>query len=59
MFPSGQPLQYLTTTFTFLILGSYWSPLLTLAILSALSILIIVQDFSQALAGPRLAHEQN
>ena len=34
-------------------------PLLTLAILSALPILIIVQDFSQALAGPRLTNERN
>ena len=55
----GQSLQYLTTTFTSLILAFYWGPLLTLAILSALPILIIFQDFSQAVAGPRLTHERN
>ena len=52
-------MQYLTTTLTSLILAFYWSPLLTLVILSVLPILIIVQGFSQALAGPRLAHERN
>ena len=56
---SGQLLQYLTTTLTSLALAFYWGPLLTLVILSALPILIFVQGFSQALAGPRLAHERN
>jgi len=56
---SGQLLQYLTTTLTSLALAFYWGPLLTLVILSALPILIFVQGFSQALAGPRLAHKHN
>ncbi|KAL4066261.1 P-loop containing nucleoside triphosphate hydrolase protein [Scleroderma yunnanense] len=55
---AGQLVQYLTTTLTSLALAFYWGPLLTLVILSALPILIVVQGFSQALAGPRLAHER-
>ena len=51
--------NYFTMAFTSLILAFYWGPLLTLAILSALPILIIVQGFSQALAGSRFAHERN
>ena len=46
-------------SFTSLILAFYWAPLLTLAIPFSLLILIIVQGFSRAIAGPRLAHERN
>ena len=45
--------------FTCLILAFYWGPLLTLVVHSVLPVLIIVQGFSQALVGPRLAHERN
>ena len=43
-------------TFTSLILAFYWAPLLTLTIRFTFPILIIVQGFSGAIAGPRLAH---
>ncbi|KAG6328892.1 hypothetical protein ID866_10197, partial [Astraeus odoratus] len=55
---AGQVVQYLTTTLTSLILAFYWAPLLTLVILSALPFLILIQGFSQGLAGPRLAQER-
>ncbi|EGO01278.1 hypothetical protein SERLA73DRAFT_50377 [Serpula lacrymans var. lacrymans S7.3] len=55
---AGQMLQYLTTTITCLILAFTRSPLLTIVILSAVPALIIIQGFSQALAGPRLASER-
>lgn len=55
---AGQLLQYLTTTITSLVLAFVWSPLLTLVILSAAPALIIIQAFSQVLAGPLLARER-
>ncbi|KAG1886662.1 P-loop containing nucleoside triphosphate hydrolase protein [Suillus subluteus] len=55
---AGQLLQYLTTTITSLVLAFIWSPLLTLVILSAAPALIIIQAFSQVLAGPLLARER-
>lgn len=55
---AGQLLQYLTTTITSLVLAFVWSPLLTLVILSAAPALIIIQAFSQILAGPLLARER-
>ncbi|KAG1838917.1 P-loop containing nucleoside triphosphate hydrolase protein [Suillus subalutaceus] len=55
---AGQLLQYLTTTITSLVLAFIWSPLLTLVILSAAPALIIIQAFSQVLAGPILARER-
>ncbi|KAG0696805.1 P-loop containing nucleoside triphosphate hydrolase protein [Suillus ampliporus] len=55
---AGQLLQYLTTTITSLVLAFVWSPLLTLVILSAAPALIIIQAFSQVLAGPILARER-
>lgn len=55
---AGQLLQYLTTTLTSLVLAFVWSPLLTLVILSAAPALIIIQAFSQVLAGPLLARER-
>ncbi|KAI6096138.1 P-loop containing nucleoside triphosphate hydrolase protein [Pisolithus sp. B1] len=54
----GQLVQYLTTTLTSLVLAFYWSPLLTLVILSALPFLILIQGFSQAFVSPRIAHER-
>lgn len=54
----GQLIQYLTTTFTSLVLAFYWSPLLTLVILSALPFLILIQGFSQAFVSPRIVHER-
>ncbi|KAH7926936.1 hypothetical protein BV22DRAFT_1194028 [Leucogyrophana mollusca] len=56
---AGQLLQYLTTTITCLILAFTRSPLLTLVILSAVPALILIQGFSQGLAGPRLARERS
>ena len=56
---AGQLLQYLTTTITCLILAFVRSPLLTLVILSAVPALILIQGFSQAVAGPRLARERS
>ena len=56
---AGQFIQYLTTTFTALILAFIWSPLLTLVILSAVPFLIIIQGFSQAFATPRVAQERS
>ena len=55
---AGQLLQYLTTTITSLVLAFVWSPLLTLVILSAAPALIIIQAFSQVLAGPLLNRER-
>ncbi|KAG1805465.1 P-loop containing nucleoside triphosphate hydrolase protein [Suillus subaureus] len=55
---AGQLLQYLTTIITSLVLAFVWSPLLTLVILSAAPALIIIQAFSQVLAGPLLARER-
>ncbi|KAF9225024.1 hypothetical protein BS17DRAFT_752105 [Gyrodon lividus] len=55
---AGQLIQYLTTTFTALVLALTWSPLLTLIILSALPFLILIQGFSQGFASPRLAQER-
>lgn len=55
---AGQFIQYLTTTLTALILAFFWSPLLTLVILSAVPFLILIQGFSQAFASPRLAQER-
>lgn len=54
----GQLIQYITTTLTSLVLAFYWSPLLTLVILSALPFLILIQGFSQAFVSPRIAHER-
>ncbi|KAI6039143.1 P-loop containing nucleoside triphosphate hydrolase protein [Pisolithus marmoratus] len=54
----GQLIQYITTTLTSLALAFYWSPLLTLVILSALPFLILIQGFSQAFVSPRIAHER-
>ncbi|KAH7906382.1 P-loop containing nucleoside triphosphate hydrolase protein [Hygrophoropsis aurantiaca] len=56
---AGQLLQYLTTALTCLILAFTRSPLLTLVILSAVPALILIQGFSQGLAGPRLARERS
>ncbi|KAG2051748.1 hypothetical protein BDR06DRAFT_915985 [Suillus hirtellus] len=55
---AGQLLQYLTTTITSLVLAFVWSPFLTLVILSAAPALIIIQAFSQVLAGPLLTRER-
>ncbi|KAG1721099.1 hypothetical protein EDB19DRAFT_1917511 [Suillus lakei] len=55
---AGQLLQYLTTTITSLVLAFVWAPLLTLVILSAAPALIIIQAFSQVLAGPLLTRER-
>lgn len=51
--------QYLTTTITCLVLGFLRSWQLTLVILSAVPALMIIQGFSQALAGPLLATERS
>ena len=56
---AGQLVQYLTTTLTALVLAFFWSPLLTLVILSAVPFLILIQGFSQAFATPRLAQERS
>jgi ATP-binding cassette subfamily B (MDR/TAP) protein 1 len=55
---AGQLIQYLTTTLAALVLAFFWSPLLTLVILSALPFLIFIQGFSQGFASPRLAQER-
>ena len=46
-------------TLTSFILAFYWAPLLTLTIPFTFLILVIVQGFSWAIAGPRLTHKRN
>ncbi|KAJ3473619.1 hypothetical protein NLI96_g12910 [Meripilus lineatus] len=55
---SGMLIQHITTTLTGLILAFRGSWSLTLVILSAVPLLVIIQAFSQAFAGPALAMER-
>ncbi|KAF8154773.1 P-loop containing nucleoside triphosphate hydrolase protein [Crassisporium funariophilum] len=55
---SGMLIQYLTTCITCLLLAFLRSWQLTLVILSAVPLLMFIQGFSQAFAGPLLQHER-
>ncbi|KAI0795728.1 P-loop containing nucleoside triphosphate hydrolase protein [Abortiporus biennis] len=55
---SGMIVQYLTTTITCLILAFTRSWSLTFVILSAVPVLMVIQMFSQNLAGPKLTLER-
>ncbi|KAJ7594062.1 P-loop containing nucleoside triphosphate hydrolase protein [Mycena floridula] len=56
---SGMLIQYLTTCITCLVLAFIRSWALTLVILSAVPALVLIQIFSQAVAGPLLAAERS
>lgn len=56
---AGMTIQYFTTTVTCLILAFTRSWSLTLVILSAVPIVMFIQGFSQALAGPKLSVERS
>lgn len=55
----GMLIQYLTTCIACLILAFLRSWALTLVILSAVPVLVLIQAFSQAFAGPLLAAERS
>ncbi|KAI0043061.1 P-loop containing nucleoside triphosphate hydrolase protein [Auriscalpium vulgare] len=55
----GMVIQHITTCITCLVLGFDRSWALTLVILSAVPALIIIQGFSQGLAGPLVADERH
>lgn len=55
---SGMLVQYLTTSIAALVLAFTRSWQLTLVILSAVPALMLIQGFSQAIAGPLLARER-